>query len=248
MTAIAEARRGSGCASAGCASGRRRQAAALPRLASSPACLWLALAGTDSWAGADAQEVERRRSSASSRWRWAGPAPADRRLVLAAARAAGTLRALADGRSALLLAAWEARRPSSTAAAAVLPVAAGLRRGLHRRSGGGCGDSAAALGVAAAARLRDRRGRGLRDRRGARLVEAVGYWVHPVMRVIGPLPATAWLPLAFFIFPTSGSASTFLIALATAFPVTVLTWSGVAGVQTGLLRRRAHAGRRPSAS
>ena len=50
------------------------------------------------------------------------------------------------------------------------------------------------------------------------------------MRVIGPLPATAWLPLAFFIFPTSGSASTFLIALATAFPLTVLTWSGVAGV------------------
>ena len=52
------------------------------------------------------------------------------------------------------------------------------------------------------------------------------------MRVIGPLPATAWLPRAFFVFPTSGSASTFLIALATAFPLTVLTWSGVAGVQT----------------
>jgi NitT/TauT family transport system permease protein len=34
------------------------------------------------------------------------------------------------------------------------------------------------------------------------------------------------------VFPTSGSASTFLIALATAFPLTVLTWSGVAGVQT----------------
>lgn len=60
----------------------------------------------------------------------------------------------------------------------------------------------------------------------------VGYWIHPLMRVVGPLPATAWLPLAFFIFPTSGSASTFLIALATAFPLMVLTWSGVAGVQS----------------
>jgi NitT/TauT family transport system permease protein len=60
----------------------------------------------------------------------------------------------------------------------------------------------------------------------------VGYWIHPVMRLVGPLPATAWLPLAFFIFPTSGSASTFLIALATAFPVAVLTWSGVAGVSS----------------
>jgi NitT/TauT family transport system permease protein len=59
---------------------------------------------------------------------------------------------------------------------------------------------------------------------------AASYWVHPVLRLIGPLPATAWLPLAFFIFPTSGSASVFLIALATAFPVTILTWSGIASV------------------
>jgi len=59
---------------------------------------------------------------------------------------------------------------------------------------------------------------------------AASYWVHPVLRLIGPLPATAWLPLAFFIFPSSGSASVFLIALATAFPVTILTWSGIASV------------------
>ena len=58
----------------------------------------------------------------------------------------------------------------------------------------------------------------------------VGYWAHPALRLLGPLPATAWLPLAFFLFPSSFAASTFLIALATWFPVTVLTWSGVAGV------------------
>ncbi|GEP03580.1 hypothetical protein MOX02_16180 [Methylobacterium oxalidis] len=51
-----------------------------------------------------------------------------------------------------------------------------------------------------------------------------------MLRFVGPLPATAWLPLAFFVFPSSWSASTFLVALATGFPVTVLTWSGVAGV------------------
>lgn len=60
--------------------------------------------------------------------------------------------------------------------------------------------------------------------------QAIGYWVHPVLRLIGPLPATAWLPIAFFAFPTSGSASVFLIALATGFPVTILTWSGIASV------------------
>jgi NitT/TauT family transport system permease protein len=61
---------------------------------------------------------------------------------------------------------------------------------------------------------------------------AIGYWIHPVLRLVGPLPATAWLPLAFFVFPSSHSASTFLIALATGFPVTVLTWSGVASVSS----------------
>lgn len=58
----------------------------------------------------------------------------------------------------------------------------------------------------------------------------IGYWVHPVLRLIGPVPAVAWIPIAFFVFPSSHSASTFLIALATFFPVAVLTWSGVASV------------------
>jgi NitT/TauT family transport system permease protein len=57
-----------------------------------------------------------------------------------------------------------------------------------------------------------------------------GHWVHPVLRLIGPLPAIAWLPIAFFVFPSSWSASIFLIALTTGFPVAVLTWSGVASV------------------
>jgi energy-coupling factor transporter ATP-binding protein EcfA2 len=52
----------------------------------------------------------------------------------------------------------------------------------------------------------------------------------PVLRVLGPLPSTALLPLTFYFFPSSYSAAVFLIALATAFPVAVLTWSGVAGV------------------
>ncbi|MFT4041127.1 MAG: ABC transporter permease subunit [Thermomicrobiales bacterium] len=60
--------------------------------------------------------------------------------------------------------------------------------------------------------------------------KVAGYWLHPLLRFIGPLPATAWLPIAFFIFPTSFAASTFLVALASAVPVTILTWSGVAGV------------------
>ncbi|AZF05945.1 ABC transporter permease [Pseudomonas sp. R5-89-07] len=58
----------------------------------------------------------------------------------------------------------------------------------------------------------------------------IGYWLHPVLRILGPVPSTALLPLCFFLFPSSWSASVFLIALATWFPVTVLTWSGVSSV------------------
>jgi len=57
-----------------------------------------------------------------------------------------------------------------------------------------------------------------------------GYWVHPLLRFLGPVPASALLPLAFFFAPSSYAAAVFLIALASFFPVAVLTWSGVAGV------------------
>ncbi|MBB2161922.1 ABC transporter permease [Gluconacetobacter sacchari] len=60
------------------------------------------------------------------------------------------------------------------------------------------------------------------------------YWGHPVIRLLGPLPSIAWLPVALFVFPTIASASIFLIALATAFPVAVLTASGVTLVDSRL--------------
>jgi len=62
---------------------------------------------------------------------------------------------------------------------------------------------------------------------------AISYWAHPILRFVGPLPATAWLPVAFFFFPGTRSASTFLIALSTAFPVAVLTASGIGSVSAG---------------
>lgn len=60
--------------------------------------------------------------------------------------------------------------------------------------------------------------------------KAAGYWGHPILRFVGPLPATAWLPVAFFVFPSSWSAAVFLIALASGIPVAILTWSGVSSV------------------
>jgi NitT/TauT family transport system permease protein len=57
------------------------------------------------------------------------------------------------------------------------------------------------------------------------------YWVSPVMKGIGPIPATAWIPLAMVIFPSSFQASASLVALAVWFPVTVMTGSGIANVR-----------------
>ncbi|WP_406622382.1 ABC transporter permease [Acidovorax sp. SDU_ACID1] len=59
---------------------------------------------------------------------------------------------------------------------------------------------------------------------------AASYWVHPVLRILGPVPTTALLPISFYFFPSSWSTAVFLIALGMAFPVAILTWSGVAGV------------------
>lgn len=56
------------------------------------------------------------------------------------------------------------------------------------------------------------------------------FWIGPLLKIIGPIPATAWLPIAMVAFPTSFAASVFLIALAVWFPVTVMTSSGIANV------------------
>lgn len=58
----------------------------------------------------------------------------------------------------------------------------------------------------------------------------VNYWVNPLLRTIGPIPATAWIPIAMVVFPTSFTASIFLLILSCWFPITVMTWSGIANV------------------
>ncbi|MDP4178680.1 MAG: ABC transporter permease subunit [Bacillota bacterium] len=57
------------------------------------------------------------------------------------------------------------------------------------------------------------------------------YWIGPIQRIIGPIPATAWIPIALTVFPTSFWASVFIIVLAVWFPVTVMTSSGIANVR-----------------
>ena len=62
----------------------------------------------------------------------------------------------------------------------------------------------------------------------------VRYWGMPILKVVGPIPATAWIPLAIVVLPGNWSAVA-LIALAVWFPVTMLTSSGIANTRTSLL-------------
>jgi len=57
------------------------------------------------------------------------------------------------------------------------------------------------------------------------------YWITPLIKIIGPIPSTAWIPIALVCFPTSRQASVFLIALAVWFPTTILTSSGISNVK-----------------
>jgi NitT/TauT family transport system permease protein len=57
------------------------------------------------------------------------------------------------------------------------------------------------------------------------------YWVMPFIRIVGPIPSTAWIPIALVIFLKPTDASLFLIALGVWFPTTVLTSSGIMNVQ-----------------
>jgi len=56
-----------------------------------------------------------------------------------------------------------------------------------------------------------------------------GYWANPMIKIIGPIPATAWIPLALQLLPAYG-ASIFVVALSVWFPVVLLTSSGIQNI------------------
>jgi NitT/TauT family transport system permease protein len=61
------------------------------------------------------------------------------------------------------------------------------------------------------------------------------YWGMPILKVVGPIPATAWIPLAMVVSPSARWSAVGLIALAVWFPVTMLTISGIANTRAAYL-------------
>lgn len=61
------------------------------------------------------------------------------------------------------------------------------------------------------------------------------YWGMPLLKVLGPIPATAWIPLAMVLSPSLTLSAVGLIALSVWFPVTMLTISGIANTRASYL-------------
>ncbi len=63
----------------------------------------------------------------------------------------------------------------------------------------------------------------------------IRYWGMPLLKVVGPIPATAWIPLAMVVSPSAFVSAAGLIALAVWFPVTMLTASGISNTRAAYL-------------
>jgi NitT/TauT family transport system permease protein len=61
------------------------------------------------------------------------------------------------------------------------------------------------------------------------------YWGMPLLKVIGPIPATAWIPLAMVLSPNPKWTPIGLVALSVWFPVTMLTMSGISNTRASYL-------------
>jgi NitT/TauT family transport system permease protein len=61
------------------------------------------------------------------------------------------------------------------------------------------------------------------------------YWGMPVLKIVGPIPATAWIPLAMVVSPSATLSAVGLIALSVWFPVTMLTASGISNTRASYL-------------
>src|SRR5438045_6078424 len=63
----------------------------------------------------------------------------------------------------------------------------------------------------------------------------IRYWGMPILKVVGPIPATAWIPLALVLSPSAMVSSAALIALAVWLPVTTLPASGISDTPAAYL-------------
>jgi len=68
-------------------------------------------------------------------------------------------------------------------------------------------------------------------------VRLVDYWVSPLLKIVGPVPALIWMPLFFVLFHSSKAAALAAVFLASWFPLTLMISSAVKNTDMGLIER-----------
>lgn len=70
----------------------------------------------------------------------------------------------------------------------------------------------------------------------------IGMWrigedlILPVVELVRPIPAVAWIPMAILMWPTQETSIIFIIFLSSVFPIVLNTAQGVEGVPRSLVR------------
>lgn len=63
------------------------------------------------------------------------------------------------------------------------------------------------------------------------------YWFSPALKIIGPMPSAAWLPIVMVLFPSGFTAGIFLIVLAVWFPLTLNFGSAIRNTDKKLIEQ-----------
>ncbi len=68
-------------------------------------------------------------------------------------------------------------------------------------------------------------------------VRLVDYWISPLLKVIGPVPALIWMPLFFVTFHSSNAAALSAVSIASWFPLTLMISSAIKNMDVSLIER-----------
>ena len=68
-------------------------------------------------------------------------------------------------------------------------------------------------------------------------VRLVDYWINPLLKIIGPVPALIWMPIFFVTFHSSRAAALAAVVLASWFPLTLMISSAIKNIDYSLIER-----------
>ena len=68
-------------------------------------------------------------------------------------------------------------------------------------------------------------------------IRLADYWLNPLLKVVGPVPALIWMPLFFVTFHSSDVAALAAVVLASWFPLTLMISSAIKNIDRGLIER-----------